>query len=83
MLVLEIELLTGRYVAKQYDDHASAEWPPHPARVFSALVAACFEDPAEGESSRQERVALEWLERQGAPLLYAANAARRSVLDTY
>lgn len=83
MLVLEIELLTGRYVAKQYDDHASAEWPPHPARVFSALAAAHFEDPAQDEARQKERVALEWLEQQRAPSLYAADAARRSVLDTY
>ncbi len=83
MLVLEIELLTGRYVAKQYDDHASAEWPPHPARVFSALAAAYFEDAAQGEARQKERVALEWLEKQRAPSIYAANAARRSVLDTY
>ncbi len=83
MLVLEVELLTGRYVAKQYDDHAGAEWPPHPARVFSALVAAHFEDAVHGEGRQKERVALEWLEKQGAPCLYAAEAARRSVLDTY
>jgi CRISPR-associated protein Csb2 len=83
MLVLEVELLTGRYVAKQYDNHASAEWPPHPARVFSALAAAHFEDAAEDEARQKERVALEWLERQSAPSLYAADAARRSVLDTY
>jgi CRISPR-associated protein Csb2 len=83
MLVLEVELLTGRYAAKQYDDHASAEWPPHPARVFSALVAACFEDPAQDQVSQKERVAVGWLEQQRAPLLYAANAARRCVLDTY
>ncbi len=83
MLVLEIELLTGRYVAKQYDDHASAEWPPHPARVFSALVATYFEDPVQGEARQKERLGLEWLEQQSAPSVYADGAARRSVLDTY
>lgn len=83
MLALEIELLTGRYVAKQYDDHVSAEWPPHPARVFSALAATYFEDAAPGKARQKERLALEWLEKQPAPSLYAARAARRSVLDTY
>lgn len=83
MLVLEIELLSGRYVAKQYDDHARAEWPPHPARVFSALAAVYFEDAAEGGARPEEHAALEWLETQPAPSLYAAGAARRCVLDAY
>jgi CRISPR-associated protein Csb2 len=83
MLALEVELLTGRYVAKQYDDHASAEWPPHPARVFSALAAAHFEDPVEGDDRRKEREALDWLARQPAPSLHASGAARRSVLDAF
>jgi|GEM_PF-289353 CRISPR-associated protein Csb2 len=83
MLVLEIELLTGRYVAKEYDDHASAEWPPHPARVFSALAAAHFEDPVEGDSARDEREALDWLAEQPAPSIYSSDAARRTVLDVF
>ncbi len=83
MLVLEIELLTGRYVAKEYNDHASAEWPPHPARVFSALAAAYFEDAAHGDVRQEERAALEWLAKQPAPSVYAAAAARRIVLDAY
>ncbi|MCC7157653.1 MAG: type I-U CRISPR-associated protein Cas5/Cas6 [Bryobacterales bacterium] len=81
MLVLEIELLTGRYVAKQYDDHASAEWPPHPARVFSALTAAHFEDPVDGIHA--EREALDWLASQPAPSIYASEASCRSVLDAF
>jgi CRISPR-associated protein Csb2 len=40
MLTIEIELLTGRYVATQANDRSRVEWPPHPARFFSALVAA-------------------------------------------
>jgi CRISPR-associated protein Csb2 len=83
MLVLEIELLTGRYVTKQYNDHASAEWPPHPARIFSALTAAHFEDPVDDNGVRREREALEWLAMQPAPAIYASGAARRSVLDAF
>ncbi|HET8540540.1 MAG TPA: type I-U CRISPR-associated protein Csb2 [Anaeromyxobacter sp.] len=83
MLVLEIELLTGRYVAKEYDDHATAEWPPHPARVFSALAAVHYEDPVDGDDARWEREALDWLAEQPAPSVYASDAARRSVLDAF
>ena len=64
MLAIEFELLTGRYAATAHNDRSRAEWPPHPARIFSALVAAHYEgrDPCP-----RERAALEWLERQQAP----------------
>lgn len=55
MVVIEVQLLTGRYVAiannQKATSDAYAEWPPHPARFFSALVAALHDlnpcDPAE------------------------------------
>ena len=43
MLAIEFELLTGRYAATAHNDRSRAEWPPHPARIFSALVAAHYE----------------------------------------
>ncbi len=61
MLTLEIELLTGVYRAA-LPDGSSAEWPPHPERVFSALVQAW----ADGGCDSQERAALEWIEKQPA-----------------
>ena len=85
MLVIEVELLAGRYAATAHNDRTQAEWPPHPARFFSALVAALhdrnFEDPA-------ERDALFWLENQDAPALDVdltvdAEVGRRRVLDVY
>jgi CRISPR-associated protein Csb2 len=39
MLALKIELLTGVYRAS-LPDNSRSEWPPHPERVFSALVQA-------------------------------------------
>lgn len=70
MLAVELFLLTGRYVATAYNDRASSEWPPHPARLFSALVEAHYsEDPADPA----ERRALEWLEQQGPPSITASN----------
>lgn len=66
MLAIEVELLTGRYAATQYNDRSRAEWPPHPARFFSALVAALHDREPVDE---RERDALRWLENQPAPQL--------------
>jgi len=66
MLAIEIELLSGRYVATEVTDRSRAEWPPHPARFFSALVAALHDhEPVDPD----ERRALLWLEQQPAPEL--------------
>ncbi len=45
MLALRVEYLTGVCMATQYDDpgRSTAEWPPHPDRLYSALVAAAAE----------------------------------------
>lgn len=69
MLTLEIELLTGAYRAA-LPDGTAAEWPPHPERIFSALVQAW----ADGDHQPQERTALEWLERQDLPTIEASES---------
>lgn len=66
MLALEVELLTGCYRAASIDGLAS-EWPPHPERVFSALVQAW----GDGQEDDSERAALEWLERRTPPYIEA------------
>ena len=66
MLALEIELLTGVYRAA-LPDNSRAEWPPHPERVFSALVQAW----GDGGCDPAERAALEWLESLPSPFLKA------------
>src|SRR5436190_803563 len=66
MLTLEIDLLTGVYRAA-LPDGSAAEWPPHPERVFSALVQAW----GDGGGDPSERAALEWLEKQSPPLIEA------------
>lgn len=63
MFTLEVEFLLGRCFSSKYDDPTQPEWPPNPARLFSALAAAYFE----GGEDAGERAALEWLERRGAP----------------
>jgi CRISPR-associated protein Csb2 len=83
MLAIEVELLTGRYAATAHNDRGRAEWPPHPARFFSALVATLHDYD---EVDRAEREALLWLEQQAAPSLWAdseSTVGRRQVQDVY
>lgn len=80
MFTIQVEFLTGRYVATAHDDRRRAEWPPHPARLFSALVAAHYE----AEAAENEKAALRWLEAQPAPGLRVEVAAgRRTVHDVF
>lgn len=82
MLVLRVEYLTGVCLATKHDDPTRSvpEWPPHPDRLYSALIAAAAEPrPAAGtDLSASAREALEWLAGQGAPLLNASIAYRRT-----
>lgn len=63
MFAIAWQYLTGRSVATDPTDRQAPEWPPHPDRVFQALVAA-WGGSGNSETYRQ---ALEWLARQGAP----------------
>lgn len=65
MFALGIELLMGRAVITRIDNREEPEWPPHPDRVFMALVAAW----GEGGEYSDVRAALEWLETLGPPKL--------------
>ena len=60
---IEVNFLTGRFVATCHNDRRQPEWPPHPARLYSALVAAWADADKPNPS---ERAALEWLEVSGA-----------------
>lgn len=64
-LAIDVELLTGTYEAGVGGERP--EWPPHPARVFCALVAQA--------RSERERDALRWLERQPPPSILASEAS--------
>ncbi len=93
MLAIEVELLTGRYAATAHNDRGRAEWPPHPARFFSALVAALHDHGDVSKAEREallwlkaEREALLWLEQQDAPALQVdpeSRVGRRQVQDVY
>ena len=80
MLAVEVNFLTGRFVATAHHDRKTTEWPPHPARFFSTLVAtwadADHPDPA-------ERRALEWLEEQPPPAIRAPEAVPRKVVTHF
>lgn len=80
MFAIAIELLAGRYTATQFNDRSQAEWPPHPARLYSAMVAtwADSDEPAPGE-----RAALRWLEDQGAPFIHCGEDHRRTVVTHF
>jgi CRISPR-associated protein Csb2 len=80
MLAIEVSLLTGRYVATAYNTRTEGEWPPHPARLFSALVATHF---AADVVMPEERAVLEWLEHLGPPSILASEAAPREVVTVF
>lgn len=70
-----VDLLNGAYDAADPEDRELAEWPPHWARTFCALVSA-----SRGEA---ERAALRWLERQPPPMVCAAAAVRSVRRESY
>lgn len=60
-----VRLRTSRYDAATLDPRRP-EWPPSPARLFSALVAASAGDPADGDVLRA-------LESAPSPLIHASS----------
>lgn len=74
MLAFTIEYLTGRVVATRFNNFDAPEWPPHPARFFSALVAALHQGDADPVGAE----ALRWLAQQPPPALCASEADERS-----
>ncbi|MBL9145344.1 MAG: type I-U CRISPR-associated protein Cas5/Cas6 [Verrucomicrobiaceae bacterium] len=93
MFSLGIEFLTGSAVMTATATREEAEWPPHPARVFMALVAAHYETRPLSEDGTEamdaweaERRALEWLEKQDSPALACMKDVarlRRAVVKQY
>ena len=84
MLAIEVAFLTGRYVATSYNSRDDSEWPPHPARLFSALAATHFTSADEDRNNfAAERSILEWLEQQPPPSIEADEAAAREVTTVF
>lgn len=80
MFAIAIELLAERYTAMQFNDRSRPEWPPHPARLYSAMVAAWADS---GEPDLGERDALCWLEAQDAPEIHCGEPGRRAVVTHF
>jgi CRISPR-associated protein Csb2 len=89
MLAFGIRYLNGFVAARTTPDDRQAEWPPHPARIFMALVAAHFLTDADEKERARERDALLWLqslERNGEPAvpsIIASDALHRTVVTHY
>ena len=80
MTVIEVNFLTGRYSAAAHHDREEPEWPPHGARLFSAMVAAwADEDPPDNRG----RSALEWVESLPPPRITASEADPRRVMSHF
>lgn len=75
--LIGVRYLTGYAAAG--DGKGGPEWPPHPARLFMALVAALHDGDAEAD----EHDALLWLEQQAAPTLWASSKDVRPTVETY
>jgi CRISPR-associated protein Csb2 len=76
MFSIAVRYLNGWAMATHPADRGRAEWPPHPDRVFMALVAAA------GEETRFDD-ALRWLEAQPPPALFASAHEQRAVVTSY
>lgn len=80
MVAIEVNFLTGRYVATAHHDRRHPEWPPDPARLFSALVATWADADAPDSGERQ---ALEWLEAQPPPAVAASGETPRKTVSYF
>ncbi len=80
MFAIAVDLLCGRYTAMQFNDRTRAEWPPHPARLFSAMVAT-WADAEEPDPT--ERSALQWLEQLEAPAIRCGRGGGRQVVTHF
>lgn len=82
MFALRVTYLLGRTYSSDFDDgdvKSRPEWPPHPSRLYSALVAAW----AEGGAEPELRGSLEWLENQSPPEIISGEASRRRIVHAF
>jgi len=73
-LAFHVRLRHGRYDAGAMQP-SRPEWPPHPARVFCALVASA--------QSTEDWDALRWLERSDSPQVWANASVTQTRADSY
>ncbi|MFM9964036.1 MAG: type I-U CRISPR-associated protein Csb2 [Planctomycetaceae bacterium] len=80
---IHVRFITSRCVATRVDARERPEWPPHPGRLYMALVAAHFETDGSTEDKVAERGALEWLADLSAPLIQSVESSERSPVTYY
>ncbi len=82
MFGIEVEFLTGVSVAASPYQREEPEWPPHPDRLFQALVAAWGRND---QPDTGEKQALEWLETLDRNTLeiHAPRALPRTVTSVF
>jgi CRISPR-associated protein Csb2 len=83
MFALEVEYLTDRAVATARHSREVVEWPPHPGRMFSALVAALHESDLTDDERQSARAGLLWVESQPPPSVAVSDADSRSVATAF
>jgi CRISPR-associated protein Csb2 len=82
MFALRVRYLRGQVCAAEFDDgdgKRSVEWPPHPSRLFSALVSAW----AEGGAEPELREVLSWLEKQPNPSIHYQEHNPRQLVNVF
>lgn len=81
MFAITVEYLGGvAYLNRQaYDEPGRAEWPPHPDRLFMAMVAAAYR----GGPNPGEREALQWIAAAPPPGVAASASIDRPTLQAY
>ena len=80
MLAIAINYLNHQVRASTYNSKdEEAEWPPHPDRVFMAMVAAW----GQTGQDKDEEQALRWLEQQGPPEIAAGRHHPRKSVAVY
>ena len=79
MLAIEVEYLLGRAFASDFRDQEEPEWPPHPDRLFSALIAAHHDT----FGTDTERQALSWFQRLDPPQVSAGEAGNGNRVVTF
>jgi len=81
-LAIEVAFGTGRYWAADVNDRRNPEWPPHPARLFAAMVEGWARYGSDPPDSR-ERSALEWLEQQPPPTVWEPGGSSRQAVGLF
>ncbi len=82
-LKINVSFITGRSVATRVDAREQSEWPPHPGRLYMALVAAHFETDGSIEDKAAECAALECLAGLPAPFIQSVESSERSAVTYY